>query len=136
MSVTDVRRLQAPTEHGGILAAPPLAETGRLLADNRRRFNLPGPDILGRSWTDIRRQAQEESIAAAKDYLTQAGEPVPPSTSASLFLAGHQPDLFHPGAWIKNFALNGLAKSFGSTPLHLIVDSDASKTTSILALPS
>jgi len=108
-----------------------LAETGRLLADNRRRFNQPGPDILGRPWTEIRRQAQEESIAAAKDYLTQAGEPAPPSTSASLFLAGHQPDLFHPGVWIKNFALCGLAKSFGATPLNLIVDSDAAKTTSI-----
>ncbi len=47
---------------------------------------------------------------------------------AALFLAGHQPDLFHPGVWIKNFALNGLAKAHGATPLNLIVDSDAAKT--------
>jgi hypothetical protein len=131
VSVTDVRRLQAPTEHEHILAAPPLAETGRLLADNRRRFNTPDINFFDRPWTEIRRQAQQEAIAASKNYLTQAGEPLPPSNSTSLFLAGHQPDLFHPGVWIKNFALCGLAKSFGVTPFNLIVDSDAAKATSI-----
>jgi hypothetical protein len=131
VSVTDVRRLRAPTEHERILAAPPLAEAGRLRADNHRRFEQPNPNFFDRPWTEIRRQAQEESLAAAKDYLTQAGEPVPPVNSTSLLLAGHQPDLFHPGVWIKNFALCGLAKSFGATPLNLIVDSDAAKNTSI-----
>ncbi len=131
MSVTALRRLQAPLENGAILAVPPLAETARLLADNRHRFSQPRPDLLGRSWSEIRKQAQREALAAAKEYLTQAGEPLPISNEASFFVAGHQPDLFHPGVWIKNFALNGLAKSYGSTPLNLIVDSDAAKTTSI-----
>src|SRR5437899_8846021 len=63
--------------------------------------------------------------------MTQAGELLPISNETSFFVAGHQPDLFHPGVWIKNFALHGLAKSYGSTPLNLIVDSDAAKTTSI-----
>jgi hypothetical protein len=128
LSVIDRRRLQAPRTHGAILAEPPLAETGRLLADNRKRFQQSGRNILGRSWVDIRRQARQEALAAAKDYLIQSGEPVPAFNADNLFLAGHQPDLFHPGVWIKNFALNGLAKAHGATPLNLIVDSDAAKS--------
>ncbi len=131
--MTDRRRLQAPRTHGAILAEPPLAETGRLLADNRQRFNQAGPDILGRSWPDIRRQARQDILAAAKEYLSGAGEPVPAFNGTALFLAGHQPDLFHPGVWIKNFALNGLACLHGATPLNLIVDSDVAKTLSIRA---
>ncbi len=127
----DRRRLQAPTTHGAILAEPPLAQTGRLLQDNQKHFHQPGRDILGRAWTDIRRQARQEVLAAAKDYLIQAGEPVPAFQGDTLFLAGHQPDLFHPGVWLKNFALNGLAKTHGATPLNLVVDSDAAKALAI-----
>jgi hypothetical protein len=33
--------------------------------------------------------------------------------------------------WVKNFALNGLAKKLGGTPLNLIVDNDTLKSTSL-----
>jgi hypothetical protein len=33
--------------------------------------------------------------------------------------------------WVKNFALNGLARKLGGIPLHLIVDNDTLKTTSL-----
>jgi hypothetical protein len=39
--------------------------------------------------------------------------------------------LSHPGVWVKNFALNGLAKRLGGTPLNLIVDNDTLKSTSL-----
>src|SRR5262249_2153747 len=55
-------------------------------------------------------------------------EPIPSFKDTSLFLAGHQPDLFHPGVWIKNFALHDLARTHGAVPVNLIVDSDAAKT--------
>src|SRR5438445_8629658 len=50
-------------------------------------------------------------------------------------MAGHQPELFHPGVWVKNFAMNGLAKTLGATPVNLIVDNDTAKATS-LRLPA
>src|SRR5439155_27178212 len=75
------------------------------------------------------------AVAAAKQYLRQAGEPVAGYGDASLFLAGHQPELFHPGVWVKNFALSGLAKTLGATPVNLIVDNDTAKATS-LRLPA
>jgi hypothetical protein len=48
-----------------------------------------------------------------------------------LVVSGHQPELFHPGVWIKNFALAGLAQRYGVTPLNLIVDNDTVKSTSV-----
>ncbi len=50
-------------------------------------------------------------------------------------MAGHQPELFHPGVWVKNFALNGLARRHGLTPINLVVDNDTVKTAA-LRLPS
>jgi hypothetical protein len=128
LSVTELRRLQAPRENGAILAEPPLDQAGQLLADNQRTFQQPGSNFFGRLWTDFCRRAREEVLKAAKRYLAEAGEPIPSFKDTSLFLAGHQPDLFHPGVWIKNFALNGLAKAHNATALNLIVDSDAAKT--------
>ena len=49
---------------------------------------------------------------------------MPDASADSLLLAGHQPELFHPGVWVKNFALNGLARRHGATPLNLVVDND------------
>ncbi len=55
------------------------------------------------SWTELARQAREEMLAEAIAWTRQYRDvDVPPST---IFLAGHQPQLFHPGVWLKNFAL-------------------------------
>lgn len=50
-------------------------------------------------------------------------------------MAGHQSELFHPGVWLKNFALAGLARHFDTRALNLIVDSDIAKSTA-LRLPA
>ena len=46
-----------------------------------------------------------------------------------IFLAGHQPELFHPGVWLKNFALGTLARQHGATAINLLIDSDTVKDT-------
>ncbi len=48
-----------------------------------------------------------------------------------LIVGGHQPELFHPGVWAKNFVLDHLAKATGGIGLHLIVDNDAVSSTRI-----
>jgi hypothetical protein len=73
---------------------------------------------------------------AARRYLRERGEPIPATADLDPCLfAGHQPELFHPGVWVKNFALAGLAREFGGTAINLIVDSDIIKSTS-LRVPS
>lgn len=124
-------RLRAPREHGAVLAAPPLDQAGTILDYNRKLFeNLPVP-FLGRTWQEWRRQARHEALAAAATYYAQSGEPVRDVHSNSLLFAGHQPELFHPGVWVKNFALNGLARRHGATPVNLVVDNDAVKSTAL-----
>jgi hypothetical protein len=126
--------LRAPAGNGAVLAEPPLAEVGPLLAANRECLaalaGAPGP--LGRPWDDLRRLARCEAVAAARDYLARGGEPVPEAATAGpLLLAGHQPELFHPGVWVKNFALGGLARAHGLTPVNLVVDNDTLKHTAV-----
>jgi hypothetical protein len=133
--------LRAPQQHGTVLTEPPLAAVEDLVRVNRERLAGVEFRLLGRPWTELRRQACRAAVAAAKDYLQQAGElwrhvsNVPDYGDTSLFMAGHQPELFHPGVWVKNFALNGLARSLGATPMNLIVDQDTAKTTA-LRLPA
>ena len=62
--------------------------------------------------------------------------PEPPvSPAAALIVTGHQPELFHPGVWVKNFALQGLARADGATALNLVVDYDTVKAT-VLRVPA
>jgi hypothetical protein len=126
--------LRAPARDGAVVAEPPLREVGAVLAANRRRLQTHAEDrtLLGRPWSDLRRQARREAIAAALDYL---GDDSPPplrgSRPETLLLAGHQPELFHPGVWVKNFALCGLAHAHHATALNLVVDNDTVKTTAV-----
>lgn len=121
-------RLQAPRQDRAIVAEPPLSDAGPLLDANRQTLSSAHLDLLGRSLQDLRAEAQRVTAAAARDYLRQSGEPVPDDAGDSLIVAGHQPELFHPGVWLKNFMLNRLARRHGFTALNLVVDNDTART--------
>jgi hypothetical protein len=129
------RRLHAPEGNGSILAAPALSETAHLLEANRQRLADPPGNILGRSWPDMRKQARETALAAARSYFAGKGEPLPECSSLSLLLAGHQPEFFHPGVWLKNFAISRLGRAHGIMPVNLVVDNDTLKSVT-LRLPA
>src|SRR5438132_11097348 len=124
-------RLRAPREDGAVVAEPPLSAAGSLLDGNRRCLQQYSFPILGRPIQDLRQQASLEAFAAAREYLQAAGEPLPAFHAPSLLMAGHQPELFHPGVWVKNFALNRFAQVHNATPVNLIVDSDTGKSSSL-----
>ena len=126
---------RAPVEDGAVTAVPPLREAGRVLADNRERLRLYGRILADRDWGDLQREARRSAVEAARAYMSRRSEPVPDAGGEHLLMAGHQPELFHPGVWVKNFALNGLARRHGLTPINLIVDNDTVKTTA-LRLPT
>jgi len=125
------RRLRAPQEHGAILAEPAWTDVPDLLRANHHCLQNSKVAILGRPLSDLRHHARNAALSAAGQYLQLAGEPIPSFADGPLLLAGHQPELFHPGVWVKNFALNGLARTLGGVPLNLIVDSDAPKSVSL-----
>ncbi len=47
-----------------------------------------------------------------------------PDPNGLIYLAGHQPQMFHPGVWFKNFVLGELARRDGATAVNLIIDGD------------
>jgi hypothetical protein len=123
--------LRAPRHDGGIVAQPPLAEVGRLLQANKPRLAAVDVEILGRSAADLRRQARQAVLSEAAAYLREGGEPVPALPDGPIFMAGHQPELFHPGVWVKNFAIQGFTRKHGGTAVNLVVDNDTAKSTSL-----
>ncbi|MFM9963126.1 MAG: hypothetical protein ACKV2Q_18115, partial [Planctomycetaceae bacterium] len=136
------RRLRPPREEGEVRAIPPLAEMPALIARNREQIAKWDVLVLGRSLTDLRRLARKETLAAAGRFTNQPeAELISQSRDRQgaltekdlgpLIVGGHQPDLFHPGVWAKNFVLDDLARTTGGVGLHLIVDNDAITSTSI-----
>lgn len=127
------RRYKAPTENRAVLADPPAAALPALIEANRRTLDRNDIRIGGVPLRQLRAMARRQVLDAAREYLNES----PPiatgglSSDAPLLLAGHQPELSHPGVWAKNFALNGLAKRVGGIPLNLIVDNDTLKSTSL-----
>jgi hypothetical protein len=134
VSVTTRTVPRAPAQDGAVVAEPPLAAVPSLLAANRRRLRLPQLRLLGRPLTELQEQARRGAVRAAVAYFTRWGEPLPAGAEAGapLLLAGHQPELFHPGVWLKNFALNGLARAHGLLPLNLVVDNDIARSSALL----
>jgi hypothetical protein len=128
------RQVRAPKEGGAIVAEPPLADAPGLARENLDRLAHAGPPILGRSWHDVREAARDAVVEAASDYCCRIeGAPGFRKPRANtLLMAGHQPELAHPGVWIKNFALFNLSLSVGAIPpINLIVDNDTVKSTAV-----
>jgi hypothetical protein len=138
--------LRAPARDGEVLAVPGFDAIPALVEENRRRLDRSDvriDDLWDGDLRQFRINARISAIIQAWQYL---GRPLPykpgtvtiehiPSVSddSPLIVSGHQPELFHPGVWVKNFALAGLAKRLGSVALNLIVDNDDVKTTAIRA---
>ncbi len=130
-------RLRAPSEEGGVLAAPPLEQAGSLLDRNRQELGAASVQVLGKPLPELRRLARDNTWDAVRHYLSEANEPVPerPTAGQAWILAGHQPELFHPGVWVKNFALHGLGRRHAAFALNLVVDNDAARAP-ILHVPA
>jgi hypothetical protein len=110
------RQYRAPTANGAVLAEPPFDAIPALVEANRRSLDAATVAVGGIPLRDFRAKARREVLGA---------------DDTPLLIGGHQPELSHPGVWVKNFALNGLAHRLGGTPLHLVVDNDTLKSATL-----
>jgi hypothetical protein len=122
---------QAPAENGGLLIDPPPERAPELLEKNRQRLNTSKVTLLGRPLDEIRGQIQDSLATIHQATMISPHGPKDTWPVAPTIVSGHQPELYHPGVWIKNFAINGLARRNHAAPLHVVVDSDTVKSTSI-----
>ena len=126
------QRLRAPSIDGALLAAPPLAEAVSQVEANVRRLAAWDHDFQGRRASRLRDLVRREVAVEARRFLESNGVASPEAdVSKPLVVTGHQPELFHPGVWIKNFAASAIARRRGGVGLNLIVDDDIPKSSSI-----
>ena len=123
------RRFLAPNENEAILAEPGVDAIPGLVDANRRLLDRDDVRICGESLREFRVRARREVLECVER------PPIARGGDGPLLLAGHQPELSHPGVWVKNFALHGLAKKVGGLALNLIVDNDTLKNP-FLRLPA
>ena len=116
--------------HGEAVIDPPLAESGGVLAANRAARSEYCYDFHGRCLSQLAVEARAELLAEARAWTAGYRDlpPLPDDAAAPLLMAGHQPQLFHPGVWFKNFALDALARRHGGLGVNLVVDNDTMKS--------
>jgi hypothetical protein len=118
--------LHAPREDRAVLVQPPVDRVNDLVAENLRIRDQLRYDLHGRSLADLSQLARTELLESARQWTAAYRNvpPVPHDPQGLIYLAGHQPQMFHPGVWLKDFALGELAKQHGAAAVNLIVDSD------------
>ena len=131
-AASNFRQYRAPRNDGEVCVDPGFDSTAALFSSNRA--------ILAEHdshWQELRTKAREKLISDALRYTSAYRDTswVDRSASSSgdrpIIMAGHQPSLFHPGVWFKNFALSHLAEKLGVTAVNLVVDNDVAKSSSI-----
>ena len=108
------RRIHEPPEpSGGRLVEPPIVPspgTGSIqaLVDNNRLLRAALDVRIGdiRLW-ELVAATRREVLMVAAEYTGSYREVFRPSDTADwisrpLIMGGHQPELFHPGVWLKN----------------------------------
>lgn len=121
------RRLRAPQQDRETLVTPATSQ----IASGAQRFlafasqGMSGP--WGSKLAAIRQQAREEAIRLAIQYTSNYQDTswtASRSATAPLIVGGHQPYLYHPGVWLKNFQLSAVAEKLQGLAINWIVDND------------
>lgn len=120
------KRLRVPVENGGILAVPLISEAAFTIETNQARLAaIDGLDLQGRTLGQMREIARGELIASAFRYTSELrGNVQLRPDPGPIVLTGHQPELFHPGVWVKNFAAARVAQLVDGTAINLVIDND------------
>ncbi len=118
--------LRVPRDDRSVFARPALSEGVSWAEANRKLLDTQTISLQGRSLRQLREWSRREILGIARNYtesLTgQKAEAF--DETALLFATGHQPELYHPGVWIKNFAVADWAKRAGGVGLNFVIDND------------
>jgi hypothetical protein len=141
-SRTDRSSLLVPRDDHAFLVRPAFRDSLELLDENIAQRDRQ-EQILGTPFDELREQVRHECIEAAKRYTRSlrstdspnrdepAVEALTNRSTHSIVATGHQPDLFHPGVWVKNIAVAEIARRKNAVGLSLIVDNDLMQSRSI-----
>jgi hypothetical protein len=137
------RQLRTPRQDFAVLADPPLPRGIDVARQNHAALRGREINVQGKTLGCIREWTRDELLSAARDYTAEllnataaadgplGPEPAAPPSNDLLFVAGHQPALFHPGVWAKNFAVYEMSTRAGGLCLNLSVDTDLMSASTI-----
>jgi hypothetical protein len=122
----EYRRLRTPSGDRTALVAPPFERVAGLIDENVRLRAGWDYDVQGRRLSELSQQARRELLREARRWTAayRDADSSDADQAGLVFMAGHQPELFHPGVWLKNFTLGTLARRHGAVGINLLVDSD------------
>ncbi len=126
------RGLNAPRENGSTLIEPPLSIGRRNGGHQSRTLAAADYEVQGRrSDRTFGGRPRSQLLAEALRNTRSYRDVSVPANPTSILLAGHQPEMFHPGVWLKNFVLARLAGNQQAVAVNLQIDSDAMKSASL-----
>lgn len=119
-------RPHLPSGHGELLVRPAFDQWKSLLAANRKASAAWGFSVAGVPAAELRSLARREVLETAAEFSEKLEVPVAPpgAPDGPIVMTGHQPELYHPGVWVKDFLLQHIAAETGSTAVDVVVDSD------------
>lgn len=124
--------IRAPREHGRALIEPAWDLIAEMLEENRSSAVQAAYDVQGVSLHRLRTEARQQLLHEARRHtLAYRDTELAAGDTGPIILAGHQPQLFHPGVWFKNFALSALARQSGGQAINLLIDNDILRNPSI-----
>ena len=128
------KKLRAPAKHGEQFISPEIAVACEQIDSNISTIRNNGLEIDGSAYSELVSQARLEFFAKATQYTATYRDtdqlacldPDKPTV-----LSGHQPTLFHPGVWFKNFYLSHLGKYLDANVVNIVIDNDVAPARSI-----
>ncbi len=119
-------RVTSPTGHGELLTQPPYEDWRSLLEANRTavagwHFKVGGVQV-----GDLRISARRGALTRAQAFSARLGVRVRSAgrPEDGIVATGHQPDLYHPGVWVKDFLVQRFSDEEGATAVDVVVDTD------------
>jgi hypothetical protein len=139
MDVPHVQKLRAPSGNREFLVVPPFADLVALAQSHASQLAGCPAEIGGVPRSQLAFQARKELLQAAVEWTQRYDESaaiIGHSDGAlpTVYMTGHQPELFHPGVWFKNAVLHQAAAIGNAVAIHLIVDNDTMKSSFVRVL--
>ncbi|MDA3937335.1 MAG: hypothetical protein PF636_10890 [Actinomycetota bacterium] len=110
-----------------MLTRPPYDEWADITDANARLSETWDFAVAGVSAAEFRTTARLEAAEAASVFSSRLRVPVRslPSEVDRVVVTGHQPELYHPGVWVKDFLLQRVADKSSAVAIDLVVDTDS-----------
>ncbi|MCA9127348.1 MAG: hypothetical protein KDB22_09685 [Planctomycetales bacterium] len=133
---SDYRDYRAPAGDNSALIEPDLDQLVSHVSEANATSSGSGLEFCGNALDQVQAEARREVVELAVRY-TSAYQSIDPVefVQQPIILSGHQPELFHPGVWFKNFLLSAIASRVNGIGVNFLVDNDLCRSTNI-SVPS